>query len=61
MTVVSPAPNASDLLSLMEVSLLDLLKAEITCSLFAVHIPQNRGCSLASNNTHSSQGFLPCA
>lgn len=43
MTVVSPGTNASDLLSLMETGLLDLLKAEITCSLFAVHIPQNRG------------------
>lgn len=58
MTVVSPGPNASDLLSLMETDLLDLLKAEITCSLYAVHLPQNRGCSLASNNIHSLQGFF---
>ncbi len=59
MTVNSTGPNASDLLSLMESGLSDLLKAEITCSLFALHLPQNRGCSVASNNTHSLQGFFP--
>lgn len=52
MSVVGPKkPNASDLFSLMETGLLDLLKAEITCSLCTVHLPQNRGCSLAGNNT----------
>lgn len=55
------APNAFDLLSLMETCLLDLLKAEITCSLFAEHVPQNRGCSSATNKTHSLQEFLPSA
>lgn len=58
MTVVILGPNASDLFSLMEAGLLDLLKVEITCSLYAVHLPQNRGCSLASNNTYSLQGFF---
>lgn len=62
MTIVRPGPNASDLLSLMETGLLDLLKAEISCSLlYPVHLPQNRGCSLASNNTHSSEAFSLCA
>lgn len=61
MTVVRPGSNASDLLLLMEKGLLDLLKAEITCSPYPVHLPQNRGCSLAGNNTHSLQGFFPCA
>lgn len=60
MAVVSPRPNASDLLSLMETGLLDLLKAEITCSLLAEHVPQNRGCSLAGN-TLRLQGFFQCA
>lgn len=57
MTVDGSGPNASDLLSLMESGLLDLLKAEITCSLYALHLPQNS----ARNNTHSLQGFFPCA
>lgn len=59
--LVSPGPNASDLLSLMEMGLSDLLKAEITCFVNPVHLVQNRGGSLASNSPHCLQGFFPCA
>lgn len=42
MTVVTKGPNASDLLSLMETGLSDLLRVEITCFLYPVHTSKQR-------------------
>lgn len=63
MTVVSPGPNASDLLSLMEAGLLDLLKAEITCSLSMQRIYPKTEAARWPATTHIARRgfFLPYA
>lgn len=61
MTVVRPGPNASDLLSLMEAGLLDLLKAEIACSFYTVHLPQTEVACLLVTTHIACRDFSPCA